>query len=39
MREAAEVVNTLWPKRQRGKERGWHVLFRDRGSLRIRVGI
>ena len=37
MREAAEVVNTLWPKRQREKERGWHVLFRDRGALRIRV--
>ena len=39
MRETAEVVKTLWPKRQRGQERDWAILFRDRESLRTRVGI
>ncbi|MEZ9143965.1 hypothetical protein AB4138_05975 [Vibrio sp. 10N.286.52.C3] len=27
--EAAEVVNTLWPKRQRESERSWVSLYRS----------
>ncbi|MFT5676699.1 MAG: hypothetical protein ACI808_002645 [Paraglaciecola sp.] len=39
MREAAEVVYTLWPKWQRERERSWTVLFRDHYALRTIVGI
>ncbi len=37
--ETAEVVNTLWPKRQRESERSWALAFRDHNTLRTRVGI
>ncbi|GLO64060.1 hypothetical protein MACH09_45680 [Vibrio sp. MACH09] len=37
--EAAEVVNTLWPKWHRESERGWTLAFRDQSTLRTRVGI
>ncbi|GAL13907.1 hypothetical protein JCM19233_4917 [Vibrio astriarenae] len=37
--ETAEVVNTLWPKRQWESERSWTVLFRDRSTPRTIVGI
>ena len=37
--EAAEVVNTLWPKWQRESERDWTLLFRDQRTLRTIVGI
>ena len=32
--ETAEVVNTLWPKRQRESERSWALAFRDQSTLR-----
>ncbi|MGR5452951.1 hypothetical protein [Vibrio alfacsensis] len=37
--EAAEVVNTLWPKGNESWKKGWTVLFRGRRTLRTIVGI